>query len=330
MVFFNHATRQMTAKIVYYGPGLCGKTTNLNTIYGKTSQKSRGEMVSLNTETDRTLFFDLLPLDVGTIGGFKTKLQLYTVPGQVFYNATRKLVLKGVDGIVFVADSQLPMQEANRESLQNLRENLLELGIDLAEVPLVFQWNKRDLKAITAVETLEAELNPGGAPSFEAIASEESGVFETLRGITRMALAGIKAKHMGDGAENRSAGSASRLPGLPAIPKVNGHASSQAPFLKSPAPRVAVPHVAIPRIKAPAVAPTAVPRPHLPSLRALAAPTATLEGLQVALEGQVEPAEMEIRVQVVQDGRVVGEAEMRRLAPAPGETLRIPLEVRRG
>ena len=128
MVFFNHATRQMTAKIVYYGPGLCGKTTNLNTIYGKTSQKARGEMVSLNTETDRTLFFDLLPMDVGMVGGFKTKLQLYTVPGQVFYNSTRKLVLKGVDGIVFVVDSQTAMLDACRESFQNLSENLKELG----------------------------------------------------------------------------------------------------------------------------------------------------------------------------------------------------------
>src|SRR5512145_3508819 len=137
MVFFNHATRQMTAKIVYYGPGLCGKTTNLNTIYGKTSQKARGEMVSLNTETDRTLFFDLLPMDVGVIGGFKTKLQLYTVPGQVFYNSTRKLVLKGVDGIVFVADSQVPMLDANKESLQNLRENLAEIGLSVDDTPLV-------------------------------------------------------------------------------------------------------------------------------------------------------------------------------------------------
>src|SRR5438046_10454592 len=128
MVFFNYASMQMAAKIVYYGPGLCGKTTNLHHIYGRTSPGSRGEMVSLETETDRTLFFALLPLDVGVIGGFKTRLQLYTVPGQVFYNTTRKLVLKGVDGIVFVADSQRPMLDPNRESLKNLRENLAEIG----------------------------------------------------------------------------------------------------------------------------------------------------------------------------------------------------------
>lgn len=198
MVFFNHATRQMTAKIVYYGPGLCGKTTNLNTIYGKTSQKARGEMVSLNTETDRTLFFDLLPMDVGVIGGFKTKLQLYTVPGQVFYNSTRKLVLKGVDGIVFVADSQVPMLDANKESLQNLGANLKELGLSIRDIPMTFQWNKRDLKNIVSIEVLERELNPGGLPSFSSNAQEGSGVFETLRGITKLALTHIKTHHFGE------------------------------------------------------------------------------------------------------------------------------------
>ncbi len=201
MVFFNHATRQMTAKIVYYGPGLCGKTTNLNTIYGKTSQKARGEMVSLNTETDRTLFFDLLPMDVGVVGGFKCKLQLYTVPGQVFYNSTRKLVLKGVDGIVFVADSQTPMLDANKESLQNLEDNLRELGIDIKTLPMVFQWNKRDLKNVLPTQTLEQELNPRHFPSFTSIASDGTGVFETLRGITKLALAQIKSQHFAESDE---------------------------------------------------------------------------------------------------------------------------------
>lgn len=195
MVFFNHATRQMTAKIVYYGPGLCGKTTNLNTIYAKTSQKARGEMVSLNTETDRTLFFDLLPMDVGVVGGFKCKLQLYTVPGQVFYNSTRKLVLKGVDGIVFVADSQTPMLDANKESLQNLVDNLKELGLDLGQIPMVFQWNKRDLKNVVPVDRLESELNAKRLPSFQSVASDGTGVFETLRGITKLALSHIKQHH---------------------------------------------------------------------------------------------------------------------------------------
>ncbi|HJW73192.1 MAG TPA: ADP-ribosylation factor-like protein [Geothrix sp.] len=199
MVFFNHATRQMTAKIVYYGPGLCGKTTNLATIYGKTSQKARGEMVSLNTETDRTLFFDLLPMDVGMVGGFKTKLQLYTVPGQVFYNSTRKLVLKGVDGIVFVVDSQSAMFDACKESCQNLEENLRELGLNLHDIPMVFQWNKRDLKNVVPVEELEAAFNTRGLPSFQSVASDGTGVFETLRGITKLALAHIKTHVMGDG-----------------------------------------------------------------------------------------------------------------------------------
>jgi signal recognition particle receptor subunit beta len=198
MVFFNHATRQMTAKIVYYGPGLCGKTTNLNTIYGKTSQKARGEMVSLNTETDRTLFFDLLPMDVGMVGGFKTKLQLYTVPGQVFYNSTRKLVLKGVDGIVFVVDSQTPMLDACKESYRNLEENLRELGLNLNDIPMVFQWNKRDLKNVVSVDELEAAFNPRAVPTFQCVASDGTGVFETLRGITKLALTHIKSHVLGE------------------------------------------------------------------------------------------------------------------------------------
>jgi hypothetical protein len=217
----------MTTKIVYYGPGLCGKTTNLNTIYGRTSQKARGEMVSLNTETDRTLFFDLLPMDVGMVAGFKTKLQLYTVPGQVFYNSTRKLVLKGVDGIVFVADSQLPMLDANRESLQNLRDNLRELGLDLKEIPLIFQWNKRDLKNIVPVEQLEREINPEGYASIQAIASDGTGVFETLRSITKLALANIKALHLADTGGARIA--AAPRATIPQAPVASGAVASHAP-----------------------------------------------------------------------------------------------------
>lgn len=195
MVFFNWATMQMAAKIVYYGPGLCGKTTNLSYIYAKTAPNSRGEMVSLETETDRTLFFDLLPLEVGKVGGFRTRLQLYTVPGQVFYNTTRKLVLKGVDGIVFVADSQRPMADANLESFNNLKENLQELGIDFASVPLVLQYNKRDLKNILSVDELNATLNPGGRYQyFEAVATQGVGVFETLKAITKLTLKTLRAR----------------------------------------------------------------------------------------------------------------------------------------
>jgi signal recognition particle receptor subunit beta len=194
MVFLNYTAMQMTAKIVYYGPGLCGKTTNLHWIHGKTAPRSRGEMVSLETETDRTLFFDLLPLDVGVIGGMRVRLQLYTVPGQVFYNATRRLVLKGVDGIVFVADSQVPAAEPNEESLANLRQNLEELGLDPKGVPIVFQYNKRDLRNILPIDKLQQSLNPLAVPAFEAAAVHGVGVFETLKEISRLSLDAIRAK----------------------------------------------------------------------------------------------------------------------------------------
>jgi signal recognition particle receptor subunit beta len=195
MVFFNWATMQMAAKIVYYGPGLCGKTSNLSYIYAKTAPNSRGEMVSLETESDRTLFFDLLPIEVGTIGGFKTRLQLYTVPGQVFYNTTRKLVLKGVDGVVFVADSQRPMREANLESFASLRENLKDLNLDLDELPLVLQYNKRDLKNVLTLDELEHDLNPDGRlSSFESSAINGEGVFETLKEITKLTLKKLRRK----------------------------------------------------------------------------------------------------------------------------------------
>lgn len=194
MAFFNYATMQMAAKIVYYGPGLCGKTTNLQYIFNKTSPKSRGEMVSLETESDRTLFFDLLPLEVGVIAGFKTRFQLYTVPGQVFYGETRRMVLKGVDGVVFVADSQLPMREANLESLRDLEKNLRDMHVDLKSIPLVLQYNKRDLPNLIPVEDLEKDLNWYGAPSVEASAINGAGVFDTLKNISRITLHSLKAK----------------------------------------------------------------------------------------------------------------------------------------
>ena len=217
MVFFNYATMQMAAKIVYYGPGLCGKTTNLQFIYQKTSPKSRGEMVSLETETDRTLFFDLLPLDVGNIAGFRTRFQLYTVPGQVFYNSTRKLVLRGVDGIVFVVDSQAPMMEANIESVRNLRENLEELGLNIDEVPIVMQYNKRDLKNIAPVEELNRVLNPKGYPYFEASALQGTGVFETLKGISKTTLIMLRKKALGE-EKPRVPETATRPPEKPKMP----------------------------------------------------------------------------------------------------------------
>jgi len=195
MVFLNLATQQMTVKVVYYGPGLCGKTSNLQFIYQKTSPETRGEMVSLETEADRTLFFDLLPLEVGVIGGYKTKIQLYTVPGQVFYNTTRKLVLKGVDGIVFVADSQRPMEDANVESVKNLRENLKELGLVLDDIPMVLQYNKRDLPNVMTVAEMNAILNKEGKhPFVEAVATNGRGVFETLKEISKTTLKHLRKK----------------------------------------------------------------------------------------------------------------------------------------
>jgi signal recognition particle receptor subunit beta len=194
MVFFNYSTMQMAAKVVYYGPGLCGKTTNLHHIYSHTSTDSRGEMVSLETETDRTLFFDLLPIDVGSIAGFKTRIQLYTVPGQVFYNTTRKLVLKGVDGVVFVADSQRPMQQSNLDSLNNLAENLAEMGLAIDNMPLVLQYNKRDLPDVATVDEMNRALNRSGWEFHEASAIGGQGVFETLKGISKLTLMSLKKR----------------------------------------------------------------------------------------------------------------------------------------
>ncbi len=198
MVFFNYTTMQASAKIVYYGPGLCGKTTNLQYIHAKTNPNSRGEMVSLETEADRTLFFDLLPLEVGTIGGMKVRLQLYTVPGQVFYNTTRKLVLKGVDGIVFVADSQVPALDANLESLANLQQNLEELNQPLDKLPFVIQYNKRDLRNIHPIDVLDCYLNQREYDVFEAAALHGLGVFETLKAISKKTLAGVHRRISGD------------------------------------------------------------------------------------------------------------------------------------
>lgn len=197
MVLFNAATKELTAKIVYYGPGLCGKTTNLQFIYDSLPQDGRGKMLSLATQTDRTLFFDFLPIELGTIRGMKTRIQLYTVPGQVFYDATRKLVLRGADGVVFVADSQAPMLESNRESLQNLIDNLKEQGAELDKMPHVIQWNKRDTPNALPVDVLEKEVNWFGAPTFEASAIRGDGVRETLTGIARQVLKHLAEKYGG-------------------------------------------------------------------------------------------------------------------------------------
>ena len=220
MSLINYASREINCKLVYYGPGLGGKTTNLEYIYEKVSPSSKGKMISLATETERTLFFDFLPVDLGTIRGFKTRFHLYTVPGQVYYNASRKLILKGVDGVVFVADSQIERMEANVESMQNLYDNLLQHGYDLTKIPFAIQYNKRDLPNSSSLEELQENLNPGWpvedpgrqkpltnpdrpgdmlveqvegtwverAPYFEAVAVRGDGVFDTLRSISKLVL----------------------------------------------------------------------------------------------------------------------------------------------
>ncbi|MDT8316585.1 MAG: GTPase domain-containing protein [bacterium] len=196
MSFINYASREINCKIVYYGPGLCGKTTNLQHVYGKTNPDAKGKMISLATETERTLFFDFLPLSLGEIRGFQTRFHLYTVPGQVFYDASRKLILKGVDGVVFVADSQVERMEANIESLDNLHVNLKEQGFDLDKIPFVIQYNKRDLPNAAPVEELRKLLNPNGtATDLEACAATGEGVFETLKAISKLVLIELKKSH---------------------------------------------------------------------------------------------------------------------------------------
>jgi signal recognition particle receptor subunit beta len=221
MSMINYASREINCKLVYYGPGLGGKTTNLEHVYGKVNPTARGKLISLATETERTLFFDFLPVDLGTVRGFKTRFHLYTVPGQVYYNASRKLILKGVDGVVFVADSQLERMEANIESMQNLYDNMAEYGYDLTKVPFVIQYNKRDLPNAAPVKDLQASLNPGWpvadperqkvvadpnfpgeflvqqlpggewierAPAYEGVAVTGDGVFETLKAVSKLVL----------------------------------------------------------------------------------------------------------------------------------------------
>lgn len=188
MTFINYASREINCKIVYYGPGLGGKTTNLQYIYDSTTAQAKGKLISLATETDRTLFFDFLPLDLGTVRGFKTRFHLYTVPGQVFYDASRKLILKGVDGVVFVADSQRERMDANVESLFNLELNLKQHGYDLEKVPYVVQLNKRDLPNVVSVDDLKAELNRKDEPVFEGIANRGIGVFDTLKAVAKQVL----------------------------------------------------------------------------------------------------------------------------------------------
>jgi signal recognition particle receptor subunit beta len=192
MTFINYASREINCKIVYYGPGLCGKTTNLQHIYDSTATQAKGKLISLATETERTLFFDFMPLELGTVRGFKTRFHLYTVPGQVFYEASRKLILKGVDGVVFVADSQEERMDANIESLYNLEENLRAYGYDLMTLPYVLQLNKRDLPNVIPTPDLTSELLRKGEPVVEAVAATGVGVFDTLKAVAKQVLTELR------------------------------------------------------------------------------------------------------------------------------------------
>lgn len=239
MVLFNYATKELTAKVVYYGPGLCGKTSNLQYIYDTLPDASKGKMLSLATKTDRTLFFDFLPIDLGNIRGMKTKIQLYTVPGQVFYDTTRKLVLKGADGVVFVADSQEAMVEANIDSFDNLITNLKEQNQELKDLPHVIQYNKRDMKNALDLPSLERHINRFQVPYFEAVAVKGDGVFETLKGISKLVLKHLTKKYglEVDANEAKTATPAPerKPPSLPPLGGVNPTARSAASH-SGPAP----------------------------------------------------------------------------------------------
>jgi len=240
MVLFNYATKELTAKVVYYGPGLCGKTTNLQYIYDTLPETTKGKMLSLATKTDRTLFFDFLPIDLGNIRGMKTKIQLYTVPGQVFYDTTRKLVLKGADGVVFVADSQAPMLDANIDSFDNLITNLREQNQELETLPHVIQMNKRDMKNILSPEVMDEKVNRFNVPMFEAIATEGMGVFETLKGISKQVLKHLTQKYGLEPEKEKN----KRMPPKPkpAPPPIFDKEESQ-PLSFEPPPEIEIPSI---------------------------------------------------------------------------------------
>src|SRR5262249_9088760 len=271
MALFNHATKEVTAKLVYYGPGLCGKTTNLQWIHDQVPIRNKGKLVSLATESDRTLFFDFLPVELGTIRGMKTRVQIYTVPGQVFYESTRKMVLKGADAVVFVADSQQAMLDANRESLESLRRNLEENGIDPA-IPMVIQYNKRDLASALPVDVLNEKLNPGQVPHYEAVALKGTGVEDTLKGISKLLFASLATFYAATDAPQptvrlKSSDVAAATPPAPAAAKPIPSppaAAKPAPAPSAPAP--SAPRPATPNEPAPSrpPAPASTPPPPAP------------------------------------------------------------------
>ena len=245
MVLFNHATREMTAKIVYYGPGLCGKTTNLMVIFDKLDPRQKGKMLSLATKTDRTLFFDLLPVDIGKVGNFNLKIQLYTVPGQVFYNETRKLVLKGADSVVFVADSQPAMIDANRESFANLLENMEENNLDPNDMPIVIQYNKRDIPGVLPVEEMQEKLGFDGYPYTEASAIKGEGVMETFKLASKITAKHLMGRLKGGGGKPEPAKKSGRVSvGAPAPGRAAAEVAAPAP--EPEAPVIPFPDAAVP------------------------------------------------------------------------------------
>jgi signal recognition particle receptor subunit beta len=298
VVLFNYSTKELTAKIVYYGPGLCGKTTNLQWVHEKLPIKNKGKMLSLATETDRTLFFDFLPIELGTIRGMKTRVQLYTVPGQVFYNATRRMVLKGADCVVFVCDSQEAMIEANVESFENLRQNLEANEIDANEIPIIFQFNKRDLPNALPIEIMNERLNPRGLPFYEAVALKGVGVEETLKGATALVFRSLAVRYGGPGA---APGRAGEGPGTkPPVPAPGGTGplprppAPPAPGVAGPAPARAVPYEPVPARSRPPIAATAT-LPPTPGAE---------EDLLESLELQPD-AEEELSLEVDDDSEVL-------------------------
>ena len=266
MVQINFGQREVSCKVVFYGPGMSGKTTNLEIIHKKAPKDAVGEMVSIATETDRTLYFDFLPLDLGNVAGMRTKFQLYTVPGQIYYNATRKLVLQGVDGVIFVADSNPDKMSENLESFQNLKDNLAEMGLTVDDVPVVLQYNKRDLPNALSVADMDAAMNPQKFPTFEACAREGKGVFATLKEISRLVIEKLNKEHAPAANRRRTAQSltpqgAGTLPPPSGATPVQGQSALPAAPLPPPPPTSSTPPAAMPVTRPiPAPAPAA-PRP---------------------------------------------------------------------
>ncbi len=305
MVSINYASREVNCKIVYYGPGLSGKTTNLQYVHAKVPKKTRGDLISLATDADRTLYFDFLPINIGSINGFATKFQLYTVPGQVFYNATRKLVLRGVDGVVFVADSQRSKKEENIESLNNLKENLVEYGYDISTLPIVLQYNKRDLPEVLTIAELEQDLNWNNLPFFEASAVKGTGVFDTLKLITKMVLNRARK-----GAESGEAPSqATAAPAASSQPEAASPLSTAAQpvppqQIETPAPPQPVagqPAAPQPRVAQPPEAPVSIPQQEQHSLAASATGTAVAEAPAAA---STEPQRIEVNAEPEPDDQM--------------------------